>query len=112
MGKPVSILSLAKQMIYLSGLVPQSENQGKDNSSIEIKFTGLKRGEKIHEELFIGNKVKSTEHPMIMEVDEDFLEWSDIDKLLTEFLKSLNSDEKILRDLLMNTAIHKPDLPL
>lgn len=105
MGDPVSILSLAKQMIYLSGHQLKSDENIDDDSSIEIKFTGLQKGEKIHEELFIGENITGTRHPMIMKAQEDFCVWPDIENMLCE-LKSVdefNADK--IRQLLMQCAV-------
>jgi UDP-N-acetylglucosamine 4,6-dehydratase len=107
MGAPISILSLAKQMIYLSGYQLKSDENIEDDSSIEIKFTGLQKGEKIHEELFIGENITETKHPMIMKAQEDFCGWSDTENMLSE-LKSVdefNADK--IRQLLMKCAMKK-----
>ena len=62
MGKPIKILNLAKRMIRLSGLVEKDEKH--PNGNIEIKFTGLRPGEKLHEELIVGNTINKTENPI------------------------------------------------
>ncbi len=71
MGQPVKIIDLAKQIIYLSGLTLK----GKDNpdGDIEIQFTGLRAGEKLYEELLIGDNPEITHHPRIMKAHEDFI---------------------------------------
>lgn len=69
MGKPINIYSIAKRMINLSGLSIRNENN--KNGDIEITFTGLKKGEKLHEELIYKGEFKNTIHPMIKELDED-----------------------------------------
>lgn len=69
MGEPVKILDLAYRMIRLMGLdVMDEENMDAD---IEIKFTGLRPGEKLYEELLIGNNVTKTSHPRIQRAEED-----------------------------------------
>ncbi|MAR00970.1 MAG: nucleoside-diphosphate sugar epimerase [Oceanospirillaceae bacterium] len=73
MGEPVKILSLAKKMIHLSGLSERTEKN--PNGDIEIQFTGLRPGEKLFEELLIGEDVSGTEHPRIMTADEACLSW-------------------------------------
>jgi FlaA1/EpsC-like NDP-sugar epimerase len=73
MGEPVKICDLAKRMIELSGLtLKDAENPTGD---IEIQITGLRPGEKLYEELLIGDNPKSTSHPRIMRASEDFLNW-------------------------------------
>ena len=88
MGEPIRIIDLAKKMIQLSGLTLKS----KDNpeGEIEIEFTGLRPGEKLYEELLIGNNVSKTEHPMIQRANELYTEWEEL-KLHLETL-----DESIL----------------
>ena len=71
MGEEVKILSLAKQMIHLSGLKVKDEQCDDDEiGDIEIMFTGLRPGEKIREELLIGNNVTGTDHPRILQAQE------------------------------------------
>lgn len=85
MGEPVKIMDLATRMIELSGLsVRTKENPEGD---IEIAITGLRPGEKLYEELLIGNNPQLTSHPRIMKASEEFIPW----KLLESRLKALYS---------------------
>ena len=80
MGEPVKIIELAKRLIGLSGM----ELKDEDNPSgdIEIVFTGLRPGEKLYEELLIGNNVSTTLHKQILRAEEDFLEKDDLEKFM------------------------------
>ena len=69
MGDPVKIVDLAYKMIHLSGLVPIDEKN--KEGDIKIEYTGLRPGEKLYEELLIGDNVVSSEHPMIMRAVEN-----------------------------------------
>ena len=82
MGEPVRILDLAKKMIALSGLSVQDESN--PHGDIEIKFTGLRPGEKLYEELLISDNVVGTQHPMILRANEDFMPWDQLEPLLQE----------------------------
>lgn len=73
MGQPIRIVDLARSMIRLSGL--DERNEENPDGDIEIIFTGLRPGEKLYEELLIGDAVSGTEHPKIMRAEEDFLLW-------------------------------------
>ncbi|MCD8539720.1 MAG: polysaccharide biosynthesis protein, partial [Leadbetterella sp.] len=73
MGEPVKIFDLAKRMIELSGLTVKDANQ--PTGDIEISITGLRPGEKLYEELLIGDNPQSTTHPRIMRASEEFLSW-------------------------------------
>ena len=76
MGQPVKIMDLARRMIQLSGLsVRDAEHPDGD---IEIAVTGLRTGEKLYEELLIGDNPQPTEHPRIMKAHEPFLPWSEL----------------------------------
>ena len=80
MGDPVKIVDLAKRMIKLSGLsIKTSENP---NGDIAIEYTGLRPGEKLFEELLIGDNVSGTEHSRIMSAQEVKLSWTDMEDLL------------------------------
>jgi FlaA1/EpsC-like NDP-sugar epimerase len=88
MGEPVRIIDLAKRMIHLSGLdICDTDNPKGD---IEIIFTGLRPGEKLYEELLIGDNVSPTQHPRILRAEEEVLTWQQIDILL----KTLNAASK------------------
>lgn len=73
MGEPVRILDLAERMVHLSGLTIR--NSGIEEGDIEIKYTGLRPGEKLFEELLLGNNPLKTEHPKIMRANETLLGW-------------------------------------
>ncbi|MCP2039838.1 FlaA1/EpsC-like NDP-sugar epimerase [Neisseria sp. HSC-16F19] len=85
MGESVKIIDLARRMIQLSGLT--EKNRHNENGDIEIKISGLRPGEKLYEELLIGNNVQKTTHPRIMTAQENRLEWdvlaTELDKLNT-----------------------------
>ncbi|WP_298852542.1 nucleoside-diphosphate sugar epimerase/dehydratase [uncultured Sphingomonas sp.] len=73
MGEPVRIMDLARKMIELSGLILRNrENPAGD---IEIKYIGLRPGEKLYEELLIGNNPQTTAHPRIMKASEAYSSW-------------------------------------
>ncbi len=83
MGQPVRIMDLARRMIELSGLaVRDAEHPGGD---IEIVITGLRPGEKLYEELLIGDNPLPTDHPRIMKAREGFLPWAELEGRLREF---------------------------
>ena len=100
MGKPVKIQELAEKMIQLSGL--QVKDEFNPEGDIEIKYTGLRAGEKLYEELLIGDNVSETDNPLIMRAKEDKLNWDNL-KLLLENLRVVNDsdDHEKLRNLLI-----------
>jgi FlaA1/EpsC-like NDP-sugar epimerase len=71
MGESVNIFNLAKSMIELAGLSVKSE--ANPAGDVEIRITGLREGEKLHEELQIGRNISPTQHPRIMKSEEVFL---------------------------------------
>lgn len=104
MGKPVKITDLATKMIQLSGLTIRNANN--PNGDIEIQFTGLRPGEKLYEELLIGDNVVGTEHPMIMRANEELLPWSSVEKLLTELKNAVKDDDCVtIRNILLEYVI-------
>jgi len=103
MGEPVNICDLAKKLVRLSGLEVKSADN--PNGDIEIEFTGLRHGEKLYEELLIGDNVTSTEHSLIMRAEEEVLAWDVIQKALTEFDEALSEcDQDKIRDILLNVV--------
>ena len=103
MGEPVKILELARRMIRLSGMeVKDKENP---NGDIEIAFTGLRPGEKLYEELLIGNDVSSTEHSKIWRAEEEYLGWKEIENFLTLIKESQeNYDFEELRKVFYHSV--------
>ncbi|PKM33522.1 MAG: hypothetical protein CVV08_06250 [Gammaproteobacteria bacterium HGW-Gammaproteobacteria-12] len=91
MGEPVKIADLAEKMIRLSGLSVCDELH--PHGDISIEFTGLRPGEKLYEELLIGEDVKPTEHPMIMRAEEDMLPWDELKARLQELLAAVSEDD-------------------
>lgn len=103
MGEPVRIVELAEKMIHLSGLSIRSEKN--PHGDISIEFTGLRPGEKLYEELLIGDNVTSTQHPMIMRATEDYLEWDLLKSKLDDLLSALQVDDYArVRQLLRETV--------
>jgi len=80
MGEPVKIAELAKRMVHLMGLEIKDEQH--PDGDIEILFTGLRPGEKLYEELLVGDNVRATGHPRIMAADEAYLDWPQMHHLL------------------------------
>ncbi|MBI6684233.1 polysaccharide biosynthesis protein [Pseudomonas viridiflava] len=103
MGEPVKIIELAEKMIHLSGLSIRSEKNPQGDISIE--FTGLRPGEKLYEELLIGDNVVATEHPMIMSATEDYLPWDVLKGRLSRLLDAVDGDDyATVRQLLRETV--------
>lgn len=103
MGPPVKIAELAEKMIHLTGLSVRSEKN--PYGDIAIEFSGLRPGEKLYEELLIGDDVIATEHPMIMRATEDHLQWDDFKAMLGELLQAVELDDyDRVRQLLRKTV--------
>lgn len=83
MGEPVKILDLAKRMIHLMGMKEYFDGSSEDGD-IEIKFSGLRPGEKLYEELLIGENVTGTSHKKIMAASENKLLWKEMCTLLEQ----------------------------
>ncbi|CAA0079848.1 UDP-N-acetyl-alpha-D-glucosamine C6 dehydratase [BD1-7 clade bacterium] len=76
MGKPVRIVQLAERLIRLSGLTVRSDNN--PEGDVDIVFTGLRDGEKLYEELLIGNDPQPTPHPGIFCANEQRVSWQQL----------------------------------
>jgi FlaA1/EpsC-like NDP-sugar epimerase len=100
MGKPVRIYDLAKKMIRLSGL--EVKDEAHLDGDIEIKYTGLRPGEKLYEELLIGDNISDTDNPLIMRAEEDMLSWDELEPTLNSLKIAITDcDHKKLRELLI-----------
>jgi len=94
MGKPIRIFDLAEKMIKLSGL--QVINENNPNGDIEIKYTGLRPGEKLYEELLVNGKFTLTDNKLIMCAEEEMISWDELEPILDK-----------IKDAALNTEISK-----
>ncbi|WP_233202675.1 nucleoside-diphosphate sugar epimerase/dehydratase [Limnohabitans sp. JirII-31] len=103
MGEPVKILDMARRMVHLSGLTLRDEaNLAGD---IEIVFSGLRPGEKLYEELLIGDNVTPTRHPRIQRANEQMLALETIQQLMHKIESACQvNNSPLLRELLQNTV--------
>ena len=108
MGQPVKIIDLARRMVHLSGLTVQDENNPDGDVALEV--VGLRPGEKLYEELLIGENAEGTSHPLIMRAYEHELPWP----LLAEGLNCIDQAcqvfdyEKVLDLLATFVREYKP----
>lgn len=99
MGESVRIIDLARTMIALSGLTEKTPDN--EHGDIEIRVVGMRPGEKLYEELLIGDEVIESEHPRIMCCHEQFFAWRD----LRPRLDALFAACKVLDELRMRIAL-------
>jgi FlaA1/EpsC-like NDP-sugar epimerase len=103
MGEPVKILDMAKRLIRLSGL--ELKDDGNPDGDIEIIYTGLRPGEKLYEELLIGENNVPTRHPLIMAANEDSLSADDLSSYLGQLEQAVESnDVERSRELLVEAV--------
>lgn len=103
MGEPVRIAELAEKMVHLSGLSLRSA--ANPSGDIGIEFTGLRPGEKLYEELLIGDNVEPTEHPMIMRAGEEFLPWQQMRDVLRELSEAVERNDCVAIRLLLQRTV-------
>ncbi|RKT50635.1 FlaA1/EpsC-like NDP-sugar epimerase [Azonexus fungiphilus] len=94
MGQPVKIIDLARRMIELSGLELRDEDN--PDGDIAIEITGLRPGEKLYEELLIGDSPEPTTHPRIMKAHEDFLAWPALEQRLLALQAALEINDVVV----------------
>lgn len=103
MGEPVKIVDMARRMIHLSGF--EVRDEANPDGDIEIVYTGLRPGEKLYEELLIGEDVMPTQHPLIMTANEDGLPWDALSDYIAKFTQSIDShDVERSRQLLVEAV--------
>jgi FlaA1/EpsC-like NDP-sugar epimerase len=100
MGEPVKIMDLARRMAQLSGLSLRDERN--PDGDIDIVITGLRPGEKLYEELLIGDNPEATAHERIMKAREDFVPWALLAPLLVEMRQAaVHNNEFVMKTILM-----------
>ena len=90
-------------MIHLSGL--SVRNESNPAGEIAIEFTGLRPGEKLYEELLIGDNITPTQHPMILSANEACLPWADFCKVMDRLLDGLQRDDFEKVRMVMRAAV-------
>ncbi len=128
MGQPVKILDLARRMVELSGLVIRDDQE--PDGDIAIEIIGLRPGEKLYEELLIGDNPIATKHERIMKAREGVVLWSELEQhlnvlhaalidqdnekirfVLTELVTGYTASEEIVDWVVMLDQSPVPDLP-
>jgi FlaA1/EpsC-like NDP-sugar epimerase len=100
MGEPVRIVDLARRMVKLSGLSVRDE--ANPDGDIAIDITGLRPGEKLYEELLIGDNPEPTAHPRIMKAHERFLPWPQLEPVLAALAAAAEADDlTAIQDVLL-----------
>jgi FlaA1/EpsC-like NDP-sugar epimerase len=109
MGEPVKIFDLACRMVELSGFRVKDENTPEGDIAIEV--VGLRPGEKLYEELLIGNNPQATQHPRIMKANEKFIPWSELQPMITSLrMAAVNGDVMMIRSMLQQIVPeYQPD---
>lgn len=109
MGQPVKIMDLACRIIELSGL--QVKNAQNPDGDIDIEITGLRPGEKLYEELLIGDNPRPTSHPRIMKAHEEHIGWVELEQKLRSLEMVLNINDVAVIRLMMQQLVpgYTPD---
>ncbi|MEP4546001.1 MAG: nucleoside-diphosphate sugar epimerase/dehydratase [Saccharospirillum sp.] len=112
MGKPVKIVDLARRMIELSGYDVKSEEH--PEGDIEIEFSGLRPGEKLYEELLIGEAVSGTDHPKIMRANEELLPEATLHAYLESLIAAEQGQDALVARGILEKAVagFKPSSPM
>jgi FlaA1/EpsC-like NDP-sugar epimerase len=103
MGQSVKIMDLARRMVELSGLAVRDEQN--PDGDIEIEITGLRPGEKLYEELLIGDNPQPTSHSRIMKAHEEFIPWSELEDKLKALEMALNVNDVGVIRLMMEKLV-------
>ena len=104
MGEPVKIMDLARRMVQLSGL--SVRDKACPSGDIEIAITGLRPGEKLYEELLIGDNPEPTAHPRIMKAHEDHLAWPVLDLHLQNLRHAADNNDVATIKAVLQTCVH------
>lgn len=105
MGEPVKIVDLALRMIHLSGLTVKDNNN--PCGDIEIVFSGLRPGEKLYEELLIGDDVNQTSHPRILRANEKMLPLERLEPLLHGLALAVADGDSVRTRELLKEAVEE-----
>ena len=100
MGESVKINDLAKRMIRLSGFSLSKNND--DQYGISIKYTGLRSGEKLYEELILGKDLHKTNNSKVFKANEEYLKWAEIQEMIDKIINATsNGDSEEIKSLML-----------
>ena len=103
MGQPVKIIDLARRVVELSGLKVRDAMH--PDGDIELAVTGLRPGEKLYEELLIGDNPEPTEHPCILKAHEQHLDWLQLEQKLNALSLAMSGNDTLsIRTILQQTV--------
>jgi len=100
----VKIVDLARRMIELSGMTVRDTD--KPEGDIEIVITGLRPGEKLYEELLIGDNPAPTVHQRIMKAHEDYIPWPVFEQHLATLKKAADSNDAQAIKAVLRECVH------
>jgi FlaA1/EpsC-like NDP-sugar epimerase len=103
MGQPVKIIDLARRMVELSGL--RVRDASYPDGDIEIAITGLRPGEKLYEELLIGDNPEPTAHPRIMKAHEAYMDWPTLQPHLATLRQAADADQSEAIKAVLKTCV-------
>ncbi|WP_119841201.1 polysaccharide biosynthesis protein [Pseudooceanicola algae] len=109
MGAPVRILQVARQMILGTGLTIR--DPATQRGDIEIRITGLRDGEKLHEELFIGSDMLPTPHVRILRAQEDHLSQTEVAAALADLSRAIETRDEDLANATLHKWVYAPPGP-
>ncbi len=104
MGSPVKIVDLARRMAQLSGLSLRDDVN--PDGDIALKITGLRPGEKLYEELLIGDNPEGTAHERIMKAREDFVPWAELAPVLVQMRQAAIHNDTALMNAILTRLVH------
>jgi FlaA1/EpsC-like NDP-sugar epimerase len=104
MGAPVKIIDLARRLVALSGL--QVRDADHPDGDIDIAVVGLRPGEKLYEELLIGDDPTPTAHPRIMKAHEDFMPLADLQLQLQALQHATTQEDQAAIRAVLHTCVH------
>lgn len=104
MGDPIKILDLAKRMAQLSGLTLRDADN--PDGDIEVAVTGLRPGEKLYEELLIGERPQATTHQRIMKAQEEFVQWESLKLSLSALYNAATTNDEFAIKAIFKVLVH------
>lgn len=105
MGQPVKIVDLARRMVRLSGLDIREESN--PEGEIEIVYSGLRPGEKLYEELLIGDNTSETSRPLIMRAEEHHKPEDELQDIVMRLAEAIDNDDHDLTVGLLREAVEE-----